>query len=456
MDFIKRHYEKLILVLMLFIFIITMLLVISRVDAVKNARYEVNRRDWKKLETKLSGKEKQFDTESLWKASCENWKVSKYRTPKDKKHENGMENVIFSDLVAYTPLAFCPHCKGSQVLVPLHFFSGKKCPECGNELLTPPARPKFRRRVITADDKDGDGIPDKSERDYNLDPENPNDALQDSDGDGFTNICEHENNTNPRNARNCPPLWYRLQFVKFDYVVLPVQFKALNTNNTKDKSLWDIQINLKERDRRGREREKTELCNLGSEIILDERTYKIVKIEERRHAKKKVEKKQRVSVGVKGTKTETDDGIVDESIIELTEVITDGSQRTPDKLKMQINSPVYSSDKRPILCDVGLATRPQYVLRLNQRFTISTAGNYRETYSLKAFNEDAKTAKLVRVNVRSKENPELDKNGKEMVVTVDSMIPEDSRVELKKEGDSTLVENTRKQGKSNQQRRGRR
>jgi hypothetical protein len=292
MDFIKRHYEKLILVLMLFIFIITMLLVISRVDAVKNARYEVNRRNWKKLETKLSGKEKQFDTESLWKASCENWKVSKYRTQKDKNHKNGMENVIFSDLVAYTPLAFCPHCKGSQVLIPLHFFSGKKCPECGNELLTPPARPKFRRRVITADDKDGDGIPDKSERDYNLDPENPNDAMQDSDGDGFTNIFEHENNTNPRNARNCPPLWYRLQFVKFDYVVLPVQFKALNTNNTKDKSLWDIQINLKERDRRGREREKTELCNLGSEIILDERTYKIVKIEERRHAKKKVEKKE--------------------------------------------------------------------------------------------------------------------------------------------------------------------
>lgn len=449
MDFIKRHYEKLILVLMLFIFIITMMFVMDRVDAVQNAKFEVEPSTFRAHEKKLSEKDEVFDTEKAWKKSCANWKESNAR-------KGAMDKAVYSDLVAYSPLAFCPHCKGNQVLIPLHFFSGKKCPECGNELLTPPDRPKFRRRVITADDRDGDGIPDKSERDYNLNPEDPNDAMLDSDGDGFTNIYEHENNTNPRNSRSCPPLWYRLQFLKFDYVVLPVQFKALNTNNTKDKSLWDIQINIKERDRRGREREKTELCNLGSEIVLDERTYKIVSVEEIR-TKKKVEKNQRIITGVKGSKVEADDGIVDQSIIHLQEVIMDGSDRQPDKLDMKINSPVYSSDKRPILVDVGIAERPQYVLRINQRFTISGAGNYRETYALKEFNEAGKTAKLIRVGVRSKDNPELDKNGKEMVVTEESMIPEDSRVQLKKD-DSTVPTSqvdTRNQNKGNTSRRGR-
>ena len=135
----------------------------------------------------------------------------------------------------------------------------------------------------------------------------------------------------------------------------------------------------------------------------------------------------------------------------------DGSDRQPDKLDMKINSPVYSSDKRPILVDVGIAERPQYVLRINQRFTISGAGNYRETYALKEFNEAGKTAKLIRVGVRSKDNPELDKNGKEMVVTEESMIPEDSRVQLKKDDGTvpTSQVDTRNQNKGNTSRRGR-
>jgi hypothetical protein len=110
-----------------------------------------------------------------------------------------------------------------------------------------------------------------------------------------------------------------------------------------------------------------------------------------------------------------------------------------------------------MLADIGLATRPQYVLRLNQRFTISGASNLRETYLLKAFDENQKTAKLSRVNVRSKDNPDLDKNGKEMIVTVDSMIPEDSRVEIKKEDSTNMpAENeTSKPGNRNTRRRGR-
>ncbi len=49
------------------------------------------------------------------------------------------------------------------------------------------------------EDKDGDGMPDRWELLYGLDPTDPADANADPDGDGLTNLQEYRAGTNPRN-----------------------------------------------------------------------------------------------------------------------------------------------------------------------------------------------------------------------------------------------------------------
>src|SRR5207248_4637203 len=54
--------------------------------------------------------------------------------------------------------------------------------------------------AVTAADADKDGMPDKYETAYQLNPKNAADANLDSDGDGMTNLQEYRAGTNPRSA----------------------------------------------------------------------------------------------------------------------------------------------------------------------------------------------------------------------------------------------------------------
>ncbi|MCD6108630.1 MAG: hypothetical protein J7J89_04070, partial [Thermoplasmata archaeon] len=65
----------------------------------------------------------------------------------------------------------------------------------GNHRVSPP---KTFWVTYNVNDTDSDGMPDKWEIDYNLDPTDPNDASSDPDNDGYTNIEEYQNGTNPR------------------------------------------------------------------------------------------------------------------------------------------------------------------------------------------------------------------------------------------------------------------
>jgi len=57
--------------------------------------------------------------------------------------------------------------------------------------------PDYRTAALPVD-SDGDGIPDKWEKKYRLDPNDPADANADPDSDGYTNIEEYLNATHPR------------------------------------------------------------------------------------------------------------------------------------------------------------------------------------------------------------------------------------------------------------------
>ena len=78
-------------------------------------------------------------------------------------------------------------------------LDAEKCVFCGVE--QPKAAPV--QEILDADE---DGMPDKWEVKYGLNPQNADDAKEDMDGDGFTNLEEFVAGTDPRDPKSHPDL----------------------------------------------------------------------------------------------------------------------------------------------------------------------------------------------------------------------------------------------------------
>jgi len=419
-EFIKRHYEKLILLVLSLIFIATMahvLGVISRTREVKDSDLKIPTRqaDYQVQD----GKSDAFVPDRFVAKTAPDWQKSAPRSAFSANH--------YSDLVKVFEMAACPHCTR---IIPRYYFSEKNCPECHNELKTPPDRPKGRVGLRTAEDTDGDGIKNVDEQKFGFNSEDPQDALQDADGDGFSNVYEVEQGTDPKNPLSHPPLWRRLRFAGMDRVALPVTFKALNTQNSTDKTKWDIQLNFLRRNYRGEMKERTSIEMLGNVVQIDKRDYKIVDIE-LNQKRVKVPKKDKVR-----GETENEE-IVDNSRIFLEEVVypgDDGKKPVADKMTIKVGEPAYSSDRRLILEDIGILPdenthkHPVYILRPGENLNLGNRRIGVARLVLREVNEEAKTALFENTSARGNADPSVDAAGKRMLVTALSGIPEESWV----------------------------
>ena len=425
MDFIKRHYEKLLLLFMLVLFIGIMIYVMQvaqRARSISDADLKLPdlKADYKpqpaggnkdKVKLLVEGSEGQ----------C-NWIPSGQRDAFASDTRGLPPNRLpvegtFSDLVVTFSIATCPHC---QKLVPRYYFNNRRCPACGGELKTPPQRPKERRFVISESDQDGDGLPNDYERTNGFDPKDPGDGLADADGDGFSNLYEYENKTNPKDPRSRPPLWYRLRYISMESVDLPIRFMSVNTVDSKDKKMWNIQFNRIKVDRRGRPvidrrtnqpREETINQQLGDTIDIEEFKYKITEVE--------------YKAVKKGGTTEQKDL----SSVKLVQVLPpDSGKKKPDVLTMYAGKVVKSNDKRLIVEDVKEEhNRFRFVLRIGGELSIGDRRTGIEKYRLVSVDEAGKTARFDRVGANIA-NPSRDNNGKLIEVTRESEIPEDLQV----------------------------
>ena len=131
MDFIKRHYEKVILLGLFAVFIGLMFLVQSVISSTK----EVNENDLRLPKrtpdyVNIDPESPEFDTAARWQNSRFQWAA--VSAPKD-----GIPAV---DFVSMFELADCPFCHkddaDKRTLIPKFFFDLEdgKCPECHNEL----------------------------------------------------------------------------------------------------------------------------------------------------------------------------------------------------------------------------------------------------------------------------------------------------------------------------------
>lgn len=430
MDFIKRHYEKLLLLCMLLLFISIMIYVMQVAEKARSItddklRIPTFEADYEKKREKPG--DSKFNRELVVQINKSHWSVSSQRQLFDSKGKS-IEDT-FSDLVVAMRISTCPHCSN---LVPRYYFSDKLCPACGQELKTPPPKPKERRYVITENDLDGDGMPNTYETSKGFDPKNPDDQRADADNDGFSNLYEYENNTDPKNASDRPPLWYRLRYISMQSVDLPIRLMAVNTMDSKDKTMWNIQLNKHRVNRRtGRvmidprtrmPREETINQRIGDVITIEDVDYKITEVDY---------KLRRIN----------NDKTQEESTIKVVQVVKPDAQgKTPvaDVLVMQVGKTVKSNDKRLIVEDIGVEhNRPTYVLRQKGMLTLGTRFTRRESYRLESVNEKSRTAVFHRVGVNIAD-PSKDRNGKKILVTRDSEIPEDVQVKavrLKKESE---------------------
>ena len=375
MNFLKRYYDKVILLALFVLFIGLMLSVLSIVETTSKIKPEDLKLPERTLDKALyanraiSGDSK-FRIAGLWENKAMSWMTA----AKGSDPENA------SDLIKAEKLAICPFCSekagNSKVLIPFAAFGGV-CPnaECGKAL--PKPEDNQQALVITANDTDGDGISNEDEKKYGLNAEDERDATYDMDGDGFSNRYEISQKTDPTKANEHPPLWHRLRVVGVRKVELPIKLMVVNTNNSPDKKKWDIQYNLP-RTRRGQVRITSNFVALGDEIQVDEndkRSYEIVDV---RH----VDNVAAAPAGKNGSaaaaaansnadNSEGESSNVGKFAVKLREVVEPGSKLIPDELEMITGEPVYSSDLRPILQDTGRPKSAMIIRRIGSKIIIN-------------------------------------------------------------------------------------
>jgi hypothetical protein len=273
--------------------------------------------------------------------------------------------------------------------------------------------------IATADDEDGDGISNENETKFGLDSKNPDDALYDNDNDGFSNIFEIENGSDPNDVRNHPDFWWRLRLADIKQVELPVRFMGVNENDSKDKSKWDLQFNVTDRGK-----VNTVGSMIGDSIEISGRYYKVTDV---------VRKSEEVTDTKAGGRTR----VVDKTKVYLVEEVYGDDGRTPDKLEMQVGKPAYSSDKRPVIEDVGFFPAVEHGLPIGGKLLVSRVDGKGRRRSAKEYQIVGVDVEKMIVKIVDLSESE-DDNGNRTIIEIDrkGKIPADMRVGEKKKESS--------------------
>ena len=386
MDFLKKHYEKLVLAFFLLAFVV---LLVYLIDLSKST-HTITRQDLQ-IPTREPNyrkkvfSHKKYQIDYIFTQNC-TWTKSVARSDKDK---------IYTDLMIPFECARCPF--GHKV-IPRYYFFGpidhpRSCPICGKALPRPMTITK-KTGPISEMDRDNDGIPNIDEIKLGLDPNNPDDAFYDMDSDGFPNIYEYQKKKSIKKSRSHPPLYERLHLVEFRETLLPFQLKLVNTNGKKDPKDWDIQINETIKGKT-----KTRFKYLDSRMTLDNTAYKITKIEAKHEKERRsgtIIKKDKSKIFLKSTNGKY--GII-----------------------MQVGKPVYSPKPKAIIED--LATGQEYHVGAGDTIAMFLKTKASVTKSGKRRRRRTTKYKVSKVDRKGKQVIVEDKKLKKYVITAKILMP---------------------------------
>ena len=287
----------------------------------------------------------------------------------------------FTDFMLPYKMAFCPYCRK---MIPAREFPEitsereGRCSLCHHVLKAP-----LRSKVNVIVDTDGDGIPDKDEVALGMNPNDPNDATADFDDDGFPNYEEYIAGTKIRDPKSRPPYHEKVSVVDISRTVLPITIKMIDFKGKDDKNAAEVQIGI--RDRRGRE--KSHYLKLGKAFNCTAGTFTIVDI---------VPKTETVTVKGTNAKTERDASYV---ILQK----RDSQDKIEAHLKARVTEP-----REKIVLRLGSLKKNQdkefyagdsFELGSNMtgidKYTIVAADQQKKTVGLK-FEKDGKTYEITR------------------------------------------------------------
>ncbi len=224
---LKKHYEKIILAVILLIFIASLLwliLVLGKsldidIDDVKLPKISS---DYKGIDTETLDYDLLLEKEKAW--------IKLHDGDAEKEKEKEKDQIDF--MIPYKGRR-CPECVR---IIPLSAFYDGRCPSCNAKL-----KPPGIKEEIKGLDTDRDGIPDVDETALGLDINNPMDAFDDMDKDMFSNLVEFKFGTKINDPASQPPLAIRLYVSKIMRRILPLILVKI-VQKGDDKSKWEIQI----------------------------------------------------------------------------------------------------------------------------------------------------------------------------------------------------------------------
>ncbi len=233
-DWIRDHYEKAILMVVLLILFISCVFLLQQIQTDKEtAALNLSRIGWKGSVVALQ------DTISF-------------------------ENILSeARAAAASSLAVSPRTTVSELRV--------ACVKCGrpipHEALECPFCLGVQPPIVNIDtlDTDKDGVPDKIELAWGLNPQDPSDANGDLDSDGFTNLEEFSASTDPKNSASLPDPIVKLRVAGIKPV--PFYLRFVSTSQFADGSIR-FQLNLQTL-------ERTYFVKLGDVVL----GYKVEKYE---------------------------------------------------------------------------------------------------------------------------------------------------------------------------------
>lgn len=349
MDFLKRHYEKVILALFLVALLSWAVILLRQVRAtgeqIKEERAKTERPSGKGAPLKILTKE-EFTADSLLANEASAWTLA--------KDKNG--GTLF-DPPKYI------RCRNPQCFYLLPYQGESNCVYCGTWI--------GRVGDPPTEDGDADGIPDKVEMKYSfLNPKNPADAEADYDKDGFTNLEEYlaDNDKPAMDDPKVHPAYYaKLRYLNTIRYKLPLLFTKL-TKAGDDKSKWDLQFSIIENNR-----EKTRFATIGQQVG----DFSIVDIIPKSIQKLNPQTKAMESV-------------------DASEVVAQRGNEEPYTLPLK--QTVFERGEKAefvfILDPVNPRNCPRVSVVVGNEFTLTTPSGSKETYTLREVKDKTATIKL--------------------------------------------------------------
>jgi hypothetical protein len=240
MGFLSKHYEKILLAVLLTVFI--GLLAVQVLLWRQNEQIQVEKLKGFK-DPPPNYQAVKFGDEKSPYLVLENLPKKPFFSkaqPRERNTSQMDSQILFTDLMVPYQMALCPYC--NRVIPANAFPAGdgeSKCPleDCRKTLHAP-----FNVVSEKEQDSDDDGIPDKEETRMGLNPKFAADATADADGDEYSNYEEYICKTDCNNAKSRPPYHEKMMVMPIKRRKLLFQVKRVSFKDKTKKETAQIEL----------------------------------------------------------------------------------------------------------------------------------------------------------------------------------------------------------------------